>query len=69
MEGRLPETVLKGGAGIRLTPFRKPLALLAKRREPPPRWGFGGLKIFFHPPGPGRLRDWLRGPPLVREIY
>ena len=36
--------------------------------EPPPRWGFGGLKIFFHPPGPGRLRDWLRGPPLVREI-
>ena len=25
----------EGGAGIRLTPFRKPLALLAKRRKSP----------------------------------
>ena len=45
MEGRLPETVLKAERGaspgvlkaerIRLTPFRKPLALLAKRRKSP----------------------------------
>jgi hypothetical protein len=31
MEGRLPETVLKGGAGIRRAGFGMPLIYLVKR--------------------------------------
>jgi hypothetical protein len=31
------------------------------KARPHPRSAFGGLKFFFHPPGPGRLRRLAKG--------
>jgi len=68
-EGASPETILKAERGSALPHSASPWhcwpnVVSRLRAGVSVAWKFSSI-----PPGPGRLRDWLRGPPLVREIY